>query len=88
MKRRLPLENISVVVTSDGWNYDNDIVNTTERTFEGRSYLLITYSNGESVAVRSNDVVTFRYHKRKESKIKTIQDVITAWKDGRLIEVD
>lgn len=88
MKQKLPLENVSVVTTSNGWHYDNDIINVAEKAFEGRAYLLITYANGESVAVRSDDVVRFRYYKRKESKIKTRQDVLNAWEEGRLIEVD
>ena len=87
-KQKLSLENVSVIRTTDGWHYDNDIINVSERTFEGRAHLLITYANGESVAVRAADVDLIRYHERKESKLKTQKDVLDAWKEGKLVEVD
>ena len=87
-KQKLPLENVSVIRTTDGWHYDGEIINVSEHTFEGRSYLLIIYASGESVAVRAGDVDLIRYHERKESKLKTQKDVLEAWGKGKLIEVD
>jgi len=87
-KQKLPLENISVIRTTDGWHYDNEIINVSEKVFQGRVYLLIMYANGESVAVRADDVDSIRYHERKESKLKTRKDILDAWKDGKLVEVD
>lgn len=83
-KQKLPLVNVSVIITDD-CIYDS-IVKVTESTFDGRAYLLISYANGESIAIRSGDVVSIRY-KPKESTIKTQKDVYEAWKDCRLVEV-